>query len=264
MADYFIIDTDAGVDDAVAIMMALDLMSQAKNSDKKLLGITCCAGNTKVDKVARNVHLTLKIMRRMDIKIFKGCHCSIMNKYESYYYFGSDGLGNMVHKYEPLDVKVEQEHAVNALIKFVKEYPKQVSIVCIGPLTNIALASRIEPKFFELTKSLLIMGGNIDGLGNATAAAEFNFYYDPEAVDIVLTNVQCPITILPWELAYRTHISWCVLEKQNFPAKVELNGELTRGQLVVDKRSVSCENGIEFILKVDVQYLKDLYEKMLL
>lgn len=80
-----------------------------------------------------------------------------------------------------------------------KKYPKQVSIYGVGPLTNIALAAKAYPEIIENVNEIWIMGGNIKGVGNSSSAAEFNFYWDPEAAFIVLDSFPCKKTIVPWE-----------------------------------------------------------------
>jgi len=85
----------------------------------------------------------------------------------------------------------------------------EISIVAVGPLTNLALAMRMDPMFASKMKSLYVMGGNTEGVGNITIAAEFNFHCDPEAAFIVLKNTVVPTVIVAWELCYKhCEISW--------------------------------------------------------
>lgn len=94
---------------------------------------------------------------------------------------------------------VRPENAIEAIKLFVTQYPKKVTLVCLGPLTNIALALKTYRGLGELIGEIHLMGGNYNGVGNTTRSAEFNFYTDPEAANIVLQCANCPITILPWE-----------------------------------------------------------------
>lgn len=91
----------------------------------------------------------------------------------------------------------EQEHAVDALIRLTAEQPGEISIVCIGPLTNIAMAAIKDPSFVGNVKSLVIMGGSNNARGNITAAAEFNFYVDPHAAKVVFES-GFNIIVVPW------------------------------------------------------------------
>nr|CAD7454828.1 unnamed protein product [Timema tahoe] len=116
---------------------------------------------------------------------------------------GSDGFGDFEYPDTP-DVAshLQQEHAVNFLTRITRENPGELTVLSLGPMTNVALAIRMDPNFCNNVKHIIIMGGNSEGIGNVTAGAEFNFYCDPEAAHICLHNMKCPITIFPWETAF--------------------------------------------------------------
>ncbi len=108
----------------------------------------------------------------------------------------------------PIDVMSEDEHAVNALIRLAKEMPKQITIMALGPLTNLAVAHLMDPQFFDNIDQIVVLGGTVTALGNFKPTAEFNFQADPEAAHVVLSNCESPITIIPWETCIQHLIPW--------------------------------------------------------
>ncbi|KAG9277724.1 inosine-uridine preferring nucleoside hydrolase isoform X1 [Astyanax mexicanus] len=200
-----IIDTDCGIDDAQAIMLALAAPSV------RVLGLTCCFGNTDVENVCQNVLRVLTVCQRTQIPVFRGSAGPLVGAVKPFQdHFGTDGLGDIL-EHRDLDIwkdQVQEEHAVNALIRLVNEHSGQVSLVALGPLTNLALAVRLDPTFPQKLKNLYIMGGNMEGKGNVTPSAEFNFIMDPESAYIVLEEYQCPTSIATWEFTCRNKLTW--------------------------------------------------------
>ncbi|XP_027002740.1 inosine-uridine preferring nucleoside hydrolase [Tachysurus fulvidraco] len=200
-----IIDTDCGIDDAQAIMLALS------SSNVKILGITCCFGNTDVDNVCQNVLHVLSVCQRTQIPVFRGAASCLIGEGKALKnHFGTDGLGDVLPDRDSDNWKtqIKKEHAVNALIRLVKEHPGQVSLVALGPLTNLALAVRMDPSIPQKLKELYIMGGNMEGKGNMMPCAEFNFCMDPESAHVVLEEYLCPTHIATWEFTCRNKLSW--------------------------------------------------------
>ncbi|XP_053947899.1 uncharacterized protein LOC128856614 [Anastrepha ludens] len=201
---FVILDCDGGSDDAWALLL---LIKAAADQHITLLGVTICGcGNTDLHNAARNMYRILKACKRTEIPIYFGASESLIPPTElvddSKYFHGRDGFSDIL----PLeaDYKIEQvvqeEHAVVAINRFCTMHPKEVSIISVGPLTNIALCySMFGEQFANAVKDIYIMGGNHQGVGNFTRCAEFNFYSDPEAAHSVLARSKCPITILPWE-----------------------------------------------------------------
>lgn len=185
----FIIDTDAGIDDAVAIMLAL-------SSQLDIVAITTVSGNTSEENVYRNVKEVLRVCQK-SIPIYRGAKRPIVNPAVYYTeYHGEDGLFNYwathTDQYFPEET---HEKAANAIVRLASEDPT-LGIICLGPLTNLAIAYCINEnlKF----SSIEIMGGTVDGIGNVTELAEFNIYIDPEAAHIVFDRSPT-LTITPWE-----------------------------------------------------------------
>jgi purine nucleosidase len=142
------------------------------------------------------------------VPVYRGCATSIFEKHVTASIYGDDGLGNSTKDMPEIDVTPEDEHAVNALIRLAKEMPKQITIIALGPLTNLATAHLMDPQFFDNIDQIVVMGGSVSALGNIRPTAEFNFHDDPEAVHVVLSNCQSPITIVPWEPCTQHLIPW--------------------------------------------------------
>ncbi|XP_051986075.1 inosine-uridine preferring nucleoside hydrolase [Xyrauchen texanus] len=205
-----IIDTDCGIDDALAIMVAL----AAPNV--KVLGITCCFGNTDVDNVCQNVLRVLSVCEQTQIPVFKGSAGSLVGAVKPYKdHFGTDGLGDVLEdrNSDIWERQIPKEHAVHAMLRLVKENQGEVSLIALGPLTNLALAVRLDPTFPQKLKDLYIMGGNMEGMGNMTPCAEFNFRMDAESAYIVLEEYTCTTHIATWEFTCRNKLSWEVFDK---------------------------------------------------
>nr|XP_033337877.1 probable uridine nucleosidase 2 isoform X1 [Megalopta genalis] len=196
-----IIDTDAGADDAIAILLIL------KSKGFEVLAITCTYGNTYVDNVMRNVLKTLTIANRGDIPVYKGAQRPFLNKYKSDdSFFGPDGFGNFSFT-EAITARVdESKHAALALLDLTKAHPGEITLLCIGPLTNVALAMTLDPLFATYLGKLIILGSSVSGNGNVSPNVEFNFGQDPESNSIVLNHSDIVSIIFPWETAKSSSI----------------------------------------------------------
>ncbi|XP_050975046.1 inosine-uridine preferring nucleoside hydrolase [Labeo rohita] len=143
------------------------------------------------------------------IPVFRGATKSLLGQTISAGDFhGKDGLGDAPHPDAPgLDL-VQKEGAVSAMIRIVNENPGEVSLVATAPLTNVALAVKLDPTFPQKLKGLYLMGGNTDSRGNITVCGEYNFAADPEAAYIVLNEFICPVYIASWEFTCRSELPW--------------------------------------------------------
>ncbi|KAF1382730.1 hypothetical protein PFLUV_G00146800 [Perca fluviatilis] len=203
MSKKLLLDVDCGVDDAQAIMLAL----AAPNVE--LLGITCVHGNTTVENVCKNTLRVLQVCNKLEIPVFKGAAKPILgNSLSAGQFHGQDGLGDAPDPDAPgLDL-VQKEGAVSAMIRIVSENPGEVSLVATAPLTNLALAVRMDPSLPSKLRGLYIMGGNTESRGNTTVCGEFNFAADPEAAYIVLNDYQCPMYLACWEFTCYSKLPW--------------------------------------------------------
>ncbi|XP_059622394.1 nucleoside hydrolase-like [Phlebotomus argentipes] len=206
-----ILDTDGGYDDAWALLMLLKAHSQRRI---QLEAIVCGSGNAHVDHVLINMCRVLQVADKKDIPVFRGAPDPILPfEHRSHDNFnGKDGFGDIypvtdLPDMSPVNVT---EHGVNAMARIVKENPGKVIVFAIGALTNLALAIRMYPEIVQQLQSVTIMGGNFVGIGNVTPSAEFNIFFDPEAADIVLKTLKCPMTFIPWETCIppRNPVNW--------------------------------------------------------
>lgn len=186
-----IIDTDAGIDDAVALMLAL------RYPGAHVEAVTTVCGNCSLDKVIPNVFTVLDVMGS-DAPVYAGAAQPLVADWAAELVHGEDGLGNY-HERPPTNRRVEAEHAALALIRLANTYPGELTLVALAPLTNIALATRLDPSFPSKIKSFVVMGGTIRALGNTdNIAAEWNIYCDPEAAYIVL-EAFAQARLVSWE-----------------------------------------------------------------
>lgn len=196
-----IIDTDAGVDDAQAIMLAL------AQPDVDLLAITTLTGNVHIRQVNPNVLTILEIMAR-DVPVYAGIDRPLISEWEDAAEFhGGDGLGNYRDR-PTLTRAIEAEHAVLALLRLAREYAGELTLIALGPLTNIAAAIRLDPAFPARVKQFVFMGGTIAAQGNTPiVTAEYNIWTDPEAAAITLEAFP-ESTMLSWEATLAHGFPW--------------------------------------------------------
>ncbi|XP_055608733.1 pyrimidine-specific ribonucleoside hydrolase RihA-like [Uranotaenia lowii] len=195
-----IIDLDAGGDDAWALTMLL--MDEAKYN-VCVQAITCTHGNTDVDNVAKNVARILDGLGRTDIPVYKGAQERLItpapSREISQYFWGVDGFGDVHFAHTPSLAVIKSGHAVDRLNELFLKYPGEITILCVGPLTNLALLFKLYPDTKHNIAGIYILGGNRNGVGNTDLAAEFNFFGDPEAANIVVNNAPVVMNIFPWE-----------------------------------------------------------------
>jgi purine nucleosidase len=191
MPRVFLIDTDTASDDAVAIIMAL------RTTDVRVAAITTVAGNVPAEQATRNA-LYVAELCDVDVPVYSGCTSPLWRRYEDATWFhGKDGLGD--RGYPPPKRSPETAHAVEAIIHTVQSNPG-IGIVTLGPLTNVALALKQDPKIAANVSRCVVMGGNPCCEGNVTPAAEYNMWVDPEAARIVFRS-GLPIELVGWHLS---------------------------------------------------------------
>ena len=189
----FLIDTDAGSDDAVAILMAL------RHPDVDVRAITIVAGNVPLQQgIVNSLYFTE--LCDADVPVHAGAAGPLLREYVSADWFhGADGLGDWGDRYQPQRARASEIHAIDAIIETARSTPGLV-IVTLGPLTNLALALSKAPDIVPLVSRCVVMGGAACTNGNVTPAAEYNIWCDPEAARIVFRS-GLPIEMVGWEFS---------------------------------------------------------------
>lgn len=225
-----IIDTDPGVDDALALLMAL------RAPHAEVLALCSVAGNVDLDRATRNLRRVRAVALRDDAPVHRGAGCALLgDQRDAAGYHGGDGLGDADpapqdgagvaagaaagaefgaefgagpgtgagHGPRPAD----DEPAALAIVRHVRARPGEITLLALGPLTNVALAFALAPDVPGRLARLVVMGGTIRGQGNVTAAAEFNAWCDPEAFARVL-RAGAPTAIVSWETTLDHRVPW--------------------------------------------------------
>lgn len=189
MVRKIIIDTDPGIDDAMAIFLAL------RSPEIQLIGLTTIFGNVDCDQSVLNALRLLETDGHGAIPVAKGSDVPLFIPPLAHatHVHGMDGMGNTnppLPEGKPIEMSAAQ-----FIVKTIMENPNEITLVPIGPLTNIALAVRIEPKIIKLVKEVVIMGGAATVPGNITPVAEANIWHDPHAASIVF-SAGLPLTMI--------------------------------------------------------------------
>ncbi|WP_087974860.1 nucleoside hydrolase [Oceanobacillus rekensis] len=196
-----IIDTDTAGDDTIALLTALHYF--------KVEGVTITGGNVDFDQEVENALYTIQVAGPHEpVPVYKGFEVPLLaNGTERHQtvedVHGSDGMGDSF--FEKAKQRPEAGHAVDFIIEKVKANPGEIHLLAIAPLTNIAMAIKKEPSIVKDIPHIYIMGGTNNSLGNITAAAEYNFWVDPEAARIVLHS-GVPITLVGWDMCTKFSI----------------------------------------------------------
>ena len=187
----FWIDTDTASDDAVAILMAL------RWNDVHVEGISTVAGNVPLEMCSKNARYTVELCGKTT-PVYDGAAKPFLREpYWAYFFHGPDGMGGM--NYPEPKLPPQPTPAVEAMIDAFRSYPGEISLVTLGPLTNIALAVGIAPDLKTKIKECIVMGGAANTVGNITPAAEYNIWVDPEAARMVYHS-GIPLVQVGWEL----------------------------------------------------------------
>ncbi|EYC23901.1 hypothetical protein Y032_0014g2206 [Ancylostoma ceylanicum] len=243
-----VIDTDGVSDDIRAISLAM------QHPDVEVLAFTTVHGCVSVEQATANVARCQRANEvQKPIPIYKGAAEPLLGRENDFcsenIFFGKDGIGDQPNAFPevlPSDfVPTSEEVAALALIRIAKENP-EATLVCLGPLTNIALALKIDPNF--AFSKVFVMGGNYYGIGNveSKSSAEFNFHGDPEAASIVLRKLASRIVVIPWEAFF---IEGVKHEKEvDFNAHLQYDTKLASflGTATSIGRAALAKNGRQF------------------
>ena len=192
MKNKYFIDTDTASDDAVALLMALEW------HDVEVLGISVVSGNMSVKQGSINARYTVELCKK-DVPVYVGADAPLVKKREHADWFhGPDGMGNM--NYPAPKLQETNEDFIKVLNNHINQHPNEITLVTLGPLTNVANFIKKYPDSFLKLKNIVIMGGASNTVGNVTPAAEYNIWCDPEAADIVFKSKHHDIAMVGWEL----------------------------------------------------------------
>lgn len=203
-----ILDVDTGIDDAAAICLAVH------SPDAELLSVSTVAGNTSIENATRNTLDVLDLLGASDIPVYRGAsHPLVRELFTAAYAHGDNGVGGA--QLPHTDRGVGPYRGPASMVRHAQERPGEVTLVCLGPLTNLAIALNVEPDLPALLKSVVIMGGAYWTPGNMKPHrhAEFNLFEDPEAADQIFragwnelmvvgldVTHQAPVTSEVWSL----------------------------------------------------------------
>jgi purine nucleosidase len=197
-AKKIILDTDPGTDDAMALMLALN------SPELDLRAVTVVPGNVPARQGLENALRMVSLANRCDIPVAGGAQHPLFQKLvTAEFWHGKNGLANI--ELPASKCKVDPRYGPDLIIELIHANPHEITLVPVGPLTNIALALEKDPSIAPLVKEVILMGGSIKG-GNVNAAAEANIYNDPEAAQIVF-QAGWPLTMVGLDVGDKTLFS---------------------------------------------------------
>lgn len=231
-----IIDTDPGHDDALAIMLAV------KSNLFKVHAITTVSGNSTIENTTRNARFILKLLNREDIPVYSGAEKPLNRDLIRAVVHGSNGLEGLNPTNEPGLTR----DAVDRILSIIEDNPDEVTLITLGPLTNVAKAMLRNPEIMMKLKQIVIMGGAIKVPGNQNRVAEFNIFVDPEAASIVLKSPVKKV-IIPLDACNHVRLS---LEDFKQVKNERLNKPL-QNMIKPYIKNISIEEGVNAALMYD-------------
>ncbi|KAI5639386.1 inosine-uridine preferring nucleoside hydrolase domain-containing protein [Phthorimaea operculella] len=204
-----VIDHDGGADDAMAIFLAL--IYEQNFNGPKVLALTTIHGNVAEEQAFKNSQIILDIAKRRDVLIYRGSRFAMVHTNRSDGHFGKNGLGDLgedviqtLRHSEFTPIKAQAHHAAEALVHMSKKYEGELTVVATGPVTNIALAVKLDPKFISRLKHLYIAAGNI--YSDKYPKPELNAFMDVEGYYIVTDNALVDkVTFIPYSPFFDLH-----------------------------------------------------------
>lgn len=215
MPKHIILDSDPGIDDSLAILLAL------ASPEIVLDGISTIHGNASTEQVTKNALSILELAKASHVPVFKGCDVPLVKDSllgpETH---GDTGLGYA--KLPDPQTQPKIQHGSDYLIEQIMSRPGEVTLVALGPLTNVAIAIRKEPRIVQNVKEVFVMGGAIQHPGNTTALAEFNTYVDPHAAHVVFHSGM-PMILTPLDVTYQ-----CIFTKDDLNRLEKIDSPITK------------------------------------
>lgn len=231
-----IIDTDPGHDDAMALMLA------CKSPELEILAVTTVAGNSTIENTTRNARFVLDFIGRNDIPVFSGASKPLARDLIQAVVHGKSGLEGV----DPTNDSNITGDAVEQILEIVRLNPNEITLITLGPMTNVAQAIRKDPQAMSKLRQIVSMGGAIDVPGNMNRVAEFNIFVDPEAADIVM-RFQVPKVLVSLDACNQVQMQ---LEDFRRVANVPLRGLLER-MIVPYIENIGLDTGIKAALMYD-------------
>ena len=212
-----IIDCDPGIDDSLALLLALN------SPELDVLGITIVSGNVPANQGAKNALKVLKLLKREDIKVYIGESTPLVRELVTAEdTHGEDGLGET--NYEEADIEINY-NGIDFILDSAKE--GDVSIIALGPLTNLAKALEKDPNSFNMINEIVSMGGAFRSHGNCSQVAEFNYWVDPHSVKNVFDKSKVPFSMVGLDVTREIVLTPNLIEVIN-----QFGGEI--GKFIVD------------------------------
>lgn len=201
MPKKIIIDTDPGIDDAQALCYAFG------HSELEVIALTTVFGNVSVDRATANTLKLCDLCDQHHIPVAKG-HATPFritpNPFPDFVHgengFGDSDLDRSSQRNE------DERHAAQLIVDMVRQYPNELTLIPIGPLTNIAAALELDPSIVDLVAEVIVMGGAVDVAGNVNEHAEANIWNDPHAADVVLSG-KWPVTMIGLDVTFQVNMS---------------------------------------------------------
>ena len=242
-----IVDCDVGVDDALALILAFH------SPELEVKGVTAVNGNVPLEKVFINIRKVLTLIQPQQLPLIaKGADHPLRGEPRySHSIHGEDGLGEA-----RINLREGEEwwqifpgRADELITKMARQYPGEITLIAVGPLTNLALALREDPQGMRHLKEVVVMGGAVRVPGNVTPFAEFNIYVDPLATKMVFES-KLPITLVPLDVTHQAFLSLRVMEERVRPFHNPFS------QFVVEATGYNSQKG-KFRAGADVFHLHD-------
>ncbi|MCC6316040.1 MAG: nucleoside hydrolase [Thermomicrobiales bacterium] len=200
-----VLDVDTGIDDAMALALAV------RSPEVDLVAVTTLAGNVDVTTTTTNTLNVLDWLGRPDVPVFRGASRPLLRAHrDAAYFHDANGLGGARVPASERTIALDKGPA--AIVRLARERPGEITLVCVGPLTNLAIALNVEPDLGERLRGVVIMGGAFGVPGNVTPYAEFNIFADPEAAQQVFLAGLPRLTAIGLDVTHQTELSRAVWE----------------------------------------------------
>jgi len=212
-----ILDVDTGIDDAAALALAVN------SPEIELLAVATVAGNVDITQTTDNTLRVLAWLGAAEVPVHRGASRPLIKPHQdAAFVHGTNGLGNAT--FPESDAGIGKDRGPAAIVRLAMARPGEITLVCVGPLTNLAIALNVEPTLVSLLKRVVIMGGSFFNPGNITPFAEFNIFVDPEAAAQVFCAGFAEITLVGLDASHQTTLTrdeWDSASRQeNEPASL--------------------------------------------